>query len=341
MAETMIEVRDLTKDFGSIRALKGVSFSIPRGQVVGLIGPNGAGKTTAMRVLTGYLAPTSGTALVAGRDVVEDPIACRSRIGYLPEGNPQYLDLRVREALQFVARMHGLRGSDASVAVEKVVDVAGLRGVENRLVGTVSKGYRQRVGLAGALLHEPDILILDEPSSGLDPNQQSEMRDLLRRLGEEHTVIFSTHILSEIEAVCDRVLFVHKGWLAADGTVADLKHLARRGPAALLVLRAEAEAARRAFAGDDAVEIESVSSDADHVRVRVPVPEGPVDPALLEGLAATATTAGLPLRNLTVHVPSLEEVFADLTLRGDPPEPEPAPATDADAAPAVPAGEEV
>jgi ABC-2 type transport system ATP-binding protein len=325
MAETMIEVRDLTKHFGAVQALRGVSFSIPRGQVVGLIGPNGAGKTTAMRILTGFLAPTSGTTLVDGQDVVEDPIACRRRIGYLPEGNPQYLDLRVRESLIFIAHMHGLRGPIASAAVGEAMEVAGLHGMESRLIGTVSKGYRQRVGLAAALLHKPDILILDEPSSGLDPNQQSEMRDLLRRLGEEHTVIFSTHILPEVAAVCDRVLFIHEGRLAADGTVQDLEHLAHRGPAALLVLRAEAEAVGRAFDGHAGAEVATLG--ADHVAVRVPATAQPVGPDFLEGLAAQAAAAGLPLLELRMAVPSLEQVFADLTGRGpsdddEPDEPE-------------------
>ena len=175
MAETMIEVRDLTKHFGAVQALRGVSFSVPRGQVVGLLGPNGAGKTTAMRIITGFLAPTSGTTLVDGQDVVEEPIVCRRRIGYLPEGNPLYLDLRVRESLTFAAHMHGLRGSDAAAAVGEAMEVAGLHGMESRLIGTVSKGYRQRVGLAAALLHKPDILILDEPT--LRPRPEPAGRD--------------------------------------------------------------------------------------------------------------------------------------------------------------------
>jgi len=211
MVSAMIEVQDLSKSFGSVRALGGVSFTIPRGQVVGLLGPNGAGKTTSMRILTGYLAPTTGTALIDGQDVVEEPIACQRRIGYLPEGNPLYSDLRIMEALNFSAKMHGIPGPSRRAAILETVQAAGLSGMEHRLIGTISKGFRQRVGLAQALLHKPDILILDEPTSGLDPNQQEEMRTLIRDLGREHTVILSTHILPEVEAVCDRVLIIDAG----------------------------------------------------------------------------------------------------------------------------------
>ncbi len=218
----MIEVRDLVKHYGHVKALQGVTFEVRPGEVVGLLGPNGAGKSTAMRIVTGFLAPTSGSAMVDGIEVVDDPIACQQKIGYLPEGNPLYLDMRLREALRFVASARGLTGDERGRAIGEAVADAGLKGKEHQLIGSLSRGYRQRVGLAMALLHRPPVLILDEPSSGLDPNQQIEMRRFLRSLGASRTIIFSSHILPEVEAVCDRLIIIHEGKLVADGTVEDI-----------------------------------------------------------------------------------------------------------------------
>lgn len=319
MAQTMIEVKDLTKQFGSVQALRGVSFSVPRGQVIGLLGPNGAGKTTAMRLITGYLAPTGGTVLVDGRDVVEDPLACCRRIGYLPEGNPLYTDLTIRETLRFAARMRGLVGSDRDEAVEESIIVAGLEHMERRLIGTLSRGFRQRVGLAQALLHKPDILILDEPTSGLDPNQQEEMRGLIRRLGEEHTVMLSTHILPEVEAVCDRAMIIHLGRLVADGTVAEIKRRATGGPAVGLVLRGGEDAVRTAFEPVDfvrEVHVESVPGEDGVLRVRVGL-EGSLDRSHMEALAAIVSERGLGLSELRPETATLEQIFAELTADED------------------------
>ena len=216
----MIDVSDLRKAYGSVTALAGITFQVPQGQVVGLLGPNGAGKTTAMRILTGFVAPSGGVARIDGIDVQDDPVACQRRIGYLPEGNPLYTDLRVGEALAFAAEMHGLAGEQRARAIAEAVEAVGLKGMERRTIGTFSKGYKQRVGLAQALLHRPPVLILDEPTTGLDPNQQQDMRDLIRSLGQERTVILSTHILPEVEAVCQRALIINRGRLVADGSVA-------------------------------------------------------------------------------------------------------------------------
>jgi len=319
MAQTMIEVQDLTKHFGPVQALRGVSFSVPRGQVVGLLGPNGAGKTTAMRVITGYLAPTGGTAKVDGLDVVEDPLACRRRIGYLPEGNPLYTDLRIGEALRFAARLHGMRGPEVDEAVASSLDLAGLEGTERRLVGNMSKGYRQRVGLAAALLHRPDILILDEPTSGLDPNQQEEMRSLIRQLGEERTVMLSTHILPEVEAVCDRALIISNGRLVEDGTVEEIRRKATAGPTAVLVLRGAEQAVHDAFSGLDfvsGVETEPLADDGT-LRARVRLVGEDVEREQLEDLAAAAHARGLRLSELTRETATLEQIFADLTVGDD------------------------
>ncbi|MDJ0521076.1 MAG: ATP-binding cassette domain-containing protein [Planctomycetota bacterium] len=236
----MIEVRNLVKHYGPVKALQDVSFEVRPGEVVGLLGPNGAGKSTAMRIITGFLAPTSGSVLVDGVEVIDDPIACQSKIGYLPEGNPLYLDMRLREALRFVASTRGLRGEERGRAIGEAVKDAGLKGKEHQLIGSLSRGYRQRVGLAMALLHRPPILILDEPSSGLDPNQQIEMRRFLRALGHSRTVIFSSHILPEVEAVCDRVLIIHQGKLVADGSIEDVRRQGAKDPDADLPTLEEA-----------------------------------------------------------------------------------------------------
>src|SRR5438105_3706965 len=249
----MIEVIDLTKRYGSdVMALAGITFSVPQGQVVGFLGPNGAGKTTTMKIVTGFLAPTSGTALVDGHDVTSDPLPAQRRIGYLPEGNPLYGDFRVDEALKFSAEMHGLRGAERDKAIDEAVDTVNLSDKRRRTCGTMSRGERQRVGLAQALLHKPQVLILDEPTSGLDPNQQTEMRALIRSLGGERTVVLSTHVLSEVEAICDRAIIISVGKLVADGTVADIRGRGRSGLVA--VVRGTPAQAEAAFAGLPGVE---------------------------------------------------------------------------------------
>jgi ABC-2 type transport system ATP-binding protein len=220
----MIELRELTKNYGEVQALRGISGSIGRGQIVGLLGPNGAGKTTAMKILVGYLLPTSGTASVAGHDVVEDPLAVQRSIGYLPENAPLYLDMFVQEYLRFIAEIRGLEPAAARRAIARAARECAIGEVLARPIGQLSKGYRQRVGLAAAILHEPQILVLDEPTTGLDPNQIVEVRDLIRRMGQSKTVILSTHILPEVEATCDRAMILIDGRIRADGTLDDLTH---------------------------------------------------------------------------------------------------------------------
>jgi ABC-2 type transport system ATP-binding protein len=268
-----------------------------------------------MRILTGYVAPTDGSARIDGLDVVEEPLACRRRIGYLPEGNPVYPEFRVEEALRFAARMHGLSGPDAAQAARESVETAGLAGLERRVIGTCSKGQRQRVGLAQALLHKPDVLILDEPTSGLDPNQQEEMRALIRALGRERTVILSTHILPEVEAVCDRALIINRGRLVADGSVGEIKAKAAGSPAAVALVRADEGAARRAFAAlpfATNVEVAPQATEPEVLRVRVATARPP-SRAELEAVARAASEAGLPLSGLAPDVASLERIFAELT----------------------------
>ena len=320
----MIEVRDLTKRYGTLNALRGITFSVPQGQVVGFLGPNGAGKTTTMKILTGYLAPTSGTARVAGYDVTADPLPALKHIGYLPAGNPLYGELRVEESLRFAAAMHGLRGAARETAVDMAIAAVGLEDRRRQTNGTLSTGYRQRVGLAQALLHRPKVLILDEPTSGLDPNQQQEMRALIRSLGRERTVILSTHILPEVEAVCDRALIIHQGALVADGTVEQIR--AGRRASILATVRAAAEEARAAFAGMPGIETVEVTPTTDgsgRVEVRL---VGTADRDVCEQVAARASERRLPLSGLRPEIASLEQIFADLTASA--PAAAPAPATE-------------
>ena len=224
-----IEVRDLTKTFGTVQAVGGISFAVARGEVVGFLGPNGAGKTTTMRILAGIFPPTSGDVRIAGHDPLREPLACRRAVGYFCESAPYYPELRVDEYLGFVARMKRVPRARRSAAIDEVIAACGLEKVAHRRVGTLSKGYRQRVGVAQALSGAPPILIMDEPTIGLDPEQVVEIRELVRGLRGDRTVLFSSHILSEVEAVCERVIVIARGRLVAEGTPAELgQRLGRR-----------------------------------------------------------------------------------------------------------------
>jgi ABC-2 type transport system ATP-binding protein len=222
----MISVKNLTKSFGRTVAVNDVSFEVDKGEVLGFLGPNAAGKTTTMRILTCYLAPDSGSASIAGYDVLENPLEVRKRVGYLPESAPLYGDMNVVAYLEFVADVRGIPREEKPKRIDKMVDVCGLSGMTDRTIGTLSKGFKQRVGLAQTLMHDPDILILDEPTTGLDPSQIIEIRELIKQIGKERTVILSTHILPEVEVTCTRVLIINEGRIAASGTPAELQTIA-------------------------------------------------------------------------------------------------------------------
>ena len=207
----MIKVQNLTKQFGHKRAVDGISFSVERGEVLGFLGPNGAGKSTTMRMITGFFPPTGGTVTVGGFDMVEDPIPAKKLIGYLPENAPAYTDMTVHGFLNFAAEMRGLRGEAKTKAVRRAVEMCFLESVLHQSVDTLSKGYRHRTCFAQSIIHDPDILVLDEPTDGLDPNQKHEVRQLIRRMGEKKAIIFSTHILEEVDAVCSRALIIDRG----------------------------------------------------------------------------------------------------------------------------------
>jgi ABC-2 type transport system ATP-binding protein len=217
-----IVIRNLTKQFGSQKAVHNISFTLREGEIVGFLGPNGAGKSTTMKICTGYLPPTAGEVTVSGFDVVENPMQVKRITGYLPEHNPLYLDLFVHEYLLFVGKLYGLRGSILKKRVAEIIGLCGLTPEQNKRIEALSKGYRQRVGLAQALIHDPQVLILDEPTSGLDPNQLAEIRKLIKDISVNKTVLFSTHIMQEVQALCDRVIVINKGELVADDCLDDL-----------------------------------------------------------------------------------------------------------------------
>ncbi|GLU54964.1 ATP-binding cassette domain-containing protein [Dyadobacter frigoris] len=218
-----IQVTNLTKVYGTQRAVDGISFSLKPGEIVGFLGPNGAGKSTTMKILTGYLNSTSGTATVADFDVQQQAMPARRAIGYLPEHNPLYLDMYVREFLLFSGKLYGMRGSTLKSRVDEMINLCGLEVEKRKKIGQLSKGYRQRVGLAQSFLHDPAVLILDEPTTGLDPNQIQEIRELIRTAGHNKTVLFSTHIMQEVEALCDRVIIINKGRVVSDSSLEELR----------------------------------------------------------------------------------------------------------------------
>ncbi len=305
----MISVEGVTKRYGPIVAVDRAAFRVDRGEVVGFLGPNGAGKTTTMRMLTGTLQPDEGRIRFDGVPIGDNLTAAKSRVGYLPESNPLYDDMLVCEFLEYVARLRGLDGAEARRGIGRAVEETGLAEVFFRPVSEISKGFRQRTGMAGAILHEPEILVLDEPTEGLDPNQRVEIRKLVNSLGADRTVILSTHVMQEVEATCDRLLVISKGAIAADGTVAELMD-ARHGVARYTV---EAE-------GRDVAEtLSALPGVADHGwepvngRVRVSL-EAADDHELRPDIFRLATERGWVLWELRRERASLEQLFHELTM---------------------------
>ncbi len=314
MTDVMIDARELTKHYGSVTALKSATFQVNRGEVVGFLGPNGAGKTTAMKILTCFIAPSEGTARIGGADIFDDPISVRKAIGYLPENTPLYTEMLVLEYLEFVGRMRGLSGTGLHTRLRKVAEETNLGEVIGKSIGELSKGFRQRVGLAQALIHEPPVLILDEPMSGLDPNQAAEIRELIREIGRERTVILSTHNLAEVRVTCGRVLIISQGELVADDTPDQLA--ARAGkPRFIATLRQNGHTAstiREAFSviGDAQSVQEQTGAAAGEVVIEV-VPKGNQD--LRADIFQAAVSANLVLLGLEQHGENFEDIFRQLT----------------------------
>jgi ABC-2 type transport system ATP-binding protein len=312
----MITVKQLTKRYARNTAVDSISFEVQKGQIVGFLGPNGAGKTTTMRMLTCFLWPTAGTATVAGFDVLENPLEVKRRIGYLPETPPLYLEMRTAEYLQFVGKLKGLRGAELSNRVTSVLDRCAVSDVKDKVLGKLSKGYRQRVGLAQAIIHNPDVLILDEPTAGLDPKQINETRDLIKSLAGDHTIILSTHILPEVEQTCEQVVIINKGRLVATDSVNNLQNRAR-GAGSVLVevagrsgdLHAEAVQARlQQVPGVSRVLLKRTNENRAIFEV-----EGEHDRAIRGDLARAIVESGWDLNELRTSAISLEEVFLQLT----------------------------
>ncbi|MEL6398167.1 MAG: ABC transporter ATP-binding protein [Cyanobacteria bacterium J06607_6] len=309
----MIEVDDLHKVYGSTVALQAVSFRVEPGEILGFLGPNGAGKTTTMRILTGYLPATSGTARVAEFDVHTDSLAVRQRIGYLPERPPLYPDMTVTAFLHFVARIKGVAAGDRPGRVSHAIRRCGLEEKQSVLIRKLSKGYRQRVGIAQAIVHDPPVIVLDEPTSGLDPRQNREVRELIRSLAGDHTIILSTHILPEVDATCNRVAIINRGQLVAAGKLGALMEQLTGAVSYDLEVRGAPAAVQQTLAavpGVAAVALSTSSTQMDS-RYRFTLKAAARDPG--EAIAATLVRAGFGLCELRRHQASLEDVFLNLT----------------------------
>lgn len=316
----MVHVESLTKRYGRHTAVAGVSFAVEAGEIVGLLGPNGAGKTTIMRILSCYLSATSGTVRVAGLDVFEHSEEVRRRIGYMPENNPLHHDMRVREYLKFRARLKGLTVAESRQRVDRVTEECGLGDVALKVIGTLSKGYRQRVGLADALVHEPDLIILDEPTIGLDPHQIRAVRQMIRSLSGRRTVLLSSHILPEVEATCTRVLIMYEGRIVAADTAENLRRRASGGGGAVAEIAADAEALRACWEEHGGVSVVEVTPLGDgFVRCVLEAGEGR---DLREDFFRAVRDRGWRLRELTQRRPSLEDFFLRVTRREAAPETE-------------------
>ena len=307
-SDALIHARGLTKRFGGFTAVDGIDFDVAPGEAFGFLGPNGAGKTTTMQMLTGNLAPSSGSIRICGIDLIESPTAAKAHIGYLPETPPLYRELTVREYIDLAARLHRVPKSERHAAVDAAMAGCGLTGVAKKLVGTLSKGYQQRVGIAQAIVHKPDIVILDEPTVGLDPNQIRDIRNLIRELGRERSVILSTHILPEVEAICDRVQIMHHGKMVYADTIAGLKQL-HSGRTLLVGLTQPPALDELRTALLQVTGVQEIDAAGDKLfRVHTAAATDPT-----EGIVALASTHHWGLRQIGPAQTSLEEVFVNLT----------------------------
>ena len=308
----MIKVEHLTKCYGSFTAVSDLSFEIDGGHVYGFLGPNGAGKSTTMNIMTGCLSPTEGSVSIDGHDILEEPEAAKRLIGYLPEIPPLYVNETPDEYLRFVGEAKGLRGIKLSDQIEKVMTETGISDMRNRLISSLSKGYRQRVGIAQALLGDPKLIILDEPTVGLDPLQIIEIRDLIRKLGETHTVIFSSHILSEVQAICDKVLIISHGKLVAYDSTDELEHVMSGSGQITLGIRGSAESVEDVLKNNGHITGYKLSDDDGDTKITADTDGSELRNICCE-LSAAFSEKKLPIYEMSSHKADLEEIFLELT----------------------------
>ncbi len=310
----LVSAIGLRKRFGEMTAVDGISLDVTRGEVVGFLGPNGAGKSTTMKMITGFLEPDEGSATICGQDVWADPVAAKARLGYLPEGAPAYGDMPVADFLTFCGRMRGLRGARLQERLAEMVERVRLAEVWSKPIEALSKGYRRRVGIAQALIHDPDVLILDEPTDGLDPNQKHEMRELIRAIAPNKSIIVSTHILEEVEAICTRAVIIAKGRVVADATPHDLLEKAAEGRAIRVTVGSpeERDVIERIKPHADGAELEVMERVNGSTRILLRYADNPADAA---DLAQRLKSADLLIEEVGVWRPRLEDVFRDVTSR--------------------------
>jgi ABC-2 type transport system ATP-binding protein len=322
----MITVNGLTKRYAHTTAVDHISFEVKKGQIVGFLGPNGAGKTTTMRMLTCFLTPTGGAATVAGFDILEQPLEVKKRIGYLPETPPVYLEMRIAEYLSFVGQLKGLSGSELRSRVDYVCERCAVADVRNKIIGKLSKGYRQRVGLAQAIIHNPDVLILDEPTAGLDPKQINETRDLIKSLAGDHTIILSTHILPEVSQTCEQVIIINKGKIVATDSVSNLQQRARSGESVIVEVagrNGSLDASTVQHKLEQIAGVSRVLPKADGQRRLIFEVESTKDMGVRGNVARAVVESGWDLNELRPAALSLEEIFLQLTGSEAPAEMEP------------------
>ncbi len=305
----MIEVRDLTKTYGQRTAISKLNFSVAKGEVVGFLGPNGAGKTTTMKIITGFMAPSSGSVQVAGFDVFEDPIEVKKRIGYLPETPPVYVDMRVREYLKFVAQLKGVPDEKLTSLVNNAIDKTDLGAVAERLIGNLSKGFRQRVGISQALVSDPEILILDEPTVGLDPRQVAEIRNLIKSLAGQHTILLSTHILPEVQASCERIIIINQGHIVAEDTLDGIAKKMSGSGRVIVRVQTSSDQLLTAIRGVSGVR--SVAVGANHsLEIETDGKDG-----ISQQIASQVVSSGAGLIEIRAESMNLEDVFLKLTSK--------------------------
>jgi ABC-2 type transport system ATP-binding protein len=308
----LIEAKELRKSFGELKAVDGISLNVPRGEVLGFLGPNGAGKSTTMKILTGFLEPDSGSARIAGYDVLEQPKLAKSKLGYLPEGAPLYAEMTPRKLLQFVAGLRGFEKHEASRRAGIAVERAGLEPVLDRPIETLSKGFKRRVGLAQAIVHDPEVLIMDEPTDGLDPNQKHQIRLLIEEMAKEKAIVISTHILEEVEAVCTRAIVINKGRIVADGTAEDLmRRVPYHGAVAIRVATGSADAVKRALEASKAIsKVETVSAANGRSQLRALPRNGAV---IATDVASLIREKAIVVDEIYVERGKLDDVFRQIT----------------------------